>query len=188
MSLFKNISFLNEGQQADDYKLRKEAEKDSQEREELQRFEKRYGGNVGDKYGYEYLKHKYPSGKRSLMDSLDDESKSLKDMGRRIDARSKVYQHGENNPKSTEIREKKAMKNAGISDSEYRRLKKIDDWDYEETDDDIKFTNNLANTTRGRKAIMNLGGNQAEDAVNRHIRRHPKQYQESSLFESVEFI
>lgn len=43
-------------------------------------------------------------------------------------------------------------------------------------------------TKRGRDAIKNSNLLQAADAKNRHMRRHPEQYEESVIFNSINFI
>ena len=53
------------------------------------------------------------------------------------------------------------------------------------------YNPDLRNKARvANKNLTNLGFNSdtARDAANRHIRRHPKQYKEGTIFESVEFI
>lgn len=189
MSLFENISFINEGEQADTYKIRKEAEKDKQEREDMQRYEHRYSTDVGSKQTDQKLQKDYPDGKRSLMNSLKDEENSLKDLGRKIKAQNKVFKHLDDDNPNIDARNRRIAKNSGMSEKEYDRYMKINnDPDYDETEDDIKYSNDLENTDRFRRFAKNAGHAQAYDAVNRHMRRHPKQYKESGIFESVSFI
>ena len=122
MSIFKNVSFVNEGEQTEEYKARKAKEAEDKKKAEAEREKRRYketGLGPGNRFN------------------------GTNDYDRRI----KTLDVANN--------EHESRARAGYN-KEYKN-----------------FTNN----THG-----------ALDAINRHIRRHPDQYKESTIFESVQFL
>lgn len=124
MSLFENISFINEGEQAEEYKARKAKEKEEARDKEDDRVFHR------DKSWHD---------------------KDPKTRGRD----GNLY-----------ISKKKAIDDKA-RDIAYKNNPKVNAWML--YDDAMQHKRNV-------------------DAIKRHMRRHPDQYKESSIFESVQFI
>ena len=119
MSYYMNMSYFNEGEQADAYQWRKYKDKKDEEENERKRLDRRHSGGVG-------------SGRKK------DNTETT--IGRAVDAVDKV-------------------------------TNREDMWDAYRPDhkDHDKYRN-------------------AYDAANRHMRRHPKQYQECGIFSEVTFL
>ena len=176
MSIFKNVSFVNEGEQAEAYKARKEAERDKIENEDKERFERRYGNSpTGNKYRTDQYLDKHD--RRLSM------SKSLGDLSRSTKAKSKMYDYEESD--QFDQRQINAALKAGFSKSEIDTMKKMQNSDSDHADE---YFRNLQNTNKYKEFLRHSGRGEMYDAANRHIRRHPDQYKESTIFESVQFL
>ena len=194
MSLFENVYFLNEGEQAEEYKARKQKEKEEAEKKDKERFDHRYNNTTP---GYRYTDQYYNSKKeedkkRDTLHRLFDTSirhvNSAKEHLNASDTHMRLADMDDKNPELTRKRDHEAAKKAGVSPAVVDRLRKIDDWDYEETEDDEKFVKDFYNSEKGRNFVRLRGTGQSYDALARHKRRHPDQYKESGIFESVSFI
>ena len=60
--------------------------------------------------------------------------------------------------------------------------------DDDSSEAEANYMTNIRKTNRYKDSIRISGAMQAADALNRHMRRHPEQYKESGIFESVQFL
>lgn len=167
---FYNILF--EGQQADKYLADKVRAEKAKEKEELERAERRYGHTIdGHPIGAKYDSQNNPNRSfTSKKQRQKDEDRSINSM---LVFNRKIDQEYEN--------------------EDYRRMENIDpvlrrkaeNEDYTPTRKEVIKQNHQA------------GAYDDTDAINRHMRRHPDQWDgdkrikirsESGIFESVEFL
>lgn len=96
VNMFGNIAFLNEGEQAEEYKKRKNEEAAKKEQEEKEREERRYGGLEKDQH------HRFVGNQRHISDMSDSEQDrymdKMSDDERRASAAAYVANKNRNNP------------------------------------------------------------------------------------------
>lgn len=192
MSIFNNISFINEGEQAEEYKARKQKEKEEAEKKERDRIEGRAGYHRGDTK----IKH----GK-------------MVDVGEHLDKNNGI--HRELNPSKHISTSRSGSRNDHITIKEPHDYKY---WDKDHRDGDIGHHDSyelrrpskedIKRDESSRKVAKrqdysqynsredkDLARQNIRDTVNRNMRRHPENWkgskwigQESGIFESVQFI
>ena len=149
-----------EGKQAEEYKARKAAEKKKAEE---------FDSNPRNTDGY---RDPYNKGGRSVADymkgRMEDSKRNLKSLDIADREREKRYKKHENDFYKQTMYTYKQAKNKGKNSKDDPKMKELKD-----------------NVAKSEKDLHNItGGNfdRATDAINRHMRRHPEQYKESSIF------
>lgn len=170
MSLFENMSFLNEGEQVEKYKARKAEEKEEAEKKEKERDERRkYWG--GYKYGPDYRAANPDIDKHELQKRTEEDYK-------RDHATAELM---------TRYGDDRLLAKTGLSDKDIKKFNKIIN-----SEESIpKKISKLDKFEKHHKNELDEYDHQRRyiyDGINRHIRRHPDQYKESGIFESVQFI
>ena len=166
MSIFGNIAFVNEGEQADAYKARKAKEAEDKKKAEEERDKRRYGDPLnppGDKYR-----------------NSEDGAKKHEDLSREIRAgcindREERFRHYDDD------RDR---------DAYFRAMDKArGKYAASEQEKDAYEKAKAAYDVTSKNAYNYFKNKDyAKDATNRHIRRHPEQYKECGIFESVQFL
>lgn len=163
MSIFENIIFLNEARTKEEYLAQKQKEKEETEKADREHFEKRYGRDINNTIS--------PSGMGGA-NTVGNKYKT-----------AEYLVNGKNNM-SPEYFKK------GAND-DFRRGK-IDD-EAKKKAEAIKIDKDLRYVTKKdieehRDKFRKSNILQTADAKNRHMRRHPEQYEESTIFGSLNFI
>ncbi len=169
MSIFSNIAFIHEGEQAEEY-LRKKQEKIDKEKE---KDAKRYGTMERDSDGGVY----YSAGSRYKVDVIDTKDPKLR----------KAIEHGN---RMEELREKypnAVPKNATKKDEEIldRAERRFEN---EKTYGDRIATKRFGDPDDINSIKKAQAYGSASDAACRYYRRHVRGKNESSIFESVQFL
>ena len=140
------IYSINEGQQAEEYKARKEKEKHEDQNKYKDQALRRYpspANNWKDNYGKQYTT-KNPTERKDVDAALAGDKGAAARASDGFDKDSR-----------------RMSKSSSIGNRDYYS---------------------------GKRPMNGEENARANDAINRHIRRHPKQYKEGTIFESVEFI
>ena len=193
MSIFNNISFLSEGEQADAYKARKAKEEEDKRKAEEERVDRRAGYITADA--------KIKGGKLVDVDPY-----------RRKNGIHKGYQYGDY--EKTINAERSGSTNTNVAthnnvenrywtrDERDGRTEHINTLETRSPSKDDKTRDKYAQKVAKRTAKPGLfpdvdkqrETDVVRDSVNKHMRRHPdkwkkdKQVHENSIFESVQFI
>ena len=189
MSIFDNVLF--EGQQADEYKARKEKEAADRHAKEMMRAD-RYdpvytGGRIEYSGPGDKDKYRNPSKSDKDRSSKAEELVNREEHRRGSDliSKQKAYSKASDKAKASEVNEPRPRGLfKGKEKKEHDTKIDIHNKDVEARDKKkAEFDQVLKSYNRVRD-----NEDVAIDAANRHIRRHPKQYKESGIFESVELV
>ena len=214
MAIFDSVLF--EGQQADEYKARKEKEKADKKAAEKANEDRRYNRDYyyGDSYAYQSPGHKKMSNsffsepdnsnlyrgegnRRDYMligkDDSDRSDKANKMVRDEKDKRYSEYDHKnkEYYDASSKARESEVNKPRPRGLFKGKEKKEYDARvDAHNKDVEVRDKKEKeSNNARDSYYRIRHDEERAVDAANRHIRRHPKQYKESvGIFESVELV
>ena len=198
MDIFSNIIFdeftLLEGEQAENYKKRKAEEKLAKDKADQERRDRRYPRKgamynaPGSKQSYSKSGERYKGqGDRvdyhmTTRDNFDRGYKATKLVSKDVDRR-----YEENDKARTAMQDYDAYHDIGDRPKGIFKGKEKKKWDEE---NEKNKSNKKALETEYKKANKNLHNTDSKvaiDAANRHIRRHPKRYKEST-FENIEMI
>lgn len=186
MSLFENISFINEGEQADAYKARKQKEKEEKRKAERERFDRRYkvDGNRAEYTGSKLHPDKKPNSDEEYdAMSTKDQDTYETDNKRHVDA--KEFRKDE-----SMRRDDNATRMTGLISHDVDRA-------YKHYDPLSRMMIAHRKTVDYADRLEKRDKMGATDAINRDMRRHPdrwkrdsegKPHRESGIFESVQFI
>ena len=190
MSLFENISFINEGEQAEEYKARKQKEKENEKYDQY-RIERRAGYHRDDtkvKHGKMIDVEEYLNKNNGIHKDLGSKEISTSRSGSRNDhitiKEPHDYKYWDKDHRDGDI---------GHHDSyELRRPSKED---IKRDESSRKVAKRQDYSQYNSREDKDLARQNVRDTVNRNMRRHPENWkgskwigQESGIFESVQFI
>lgn len=182
MSIFNNIIFdeftLLEGEQAEEYKNRKKREQYQNWKDKQNKHDMRYHGTKSDydkgEYGIKVKDTKKDNTSQKAKDIYSKEYKRREKLS--DDLVDKYHDHKQNNHPGE--RPNGIFK--GKEKKKYDEKKKA----YDEKEKELR---NKSYDEEERFRKYDMYHKEVKDTIDRHIRRHPKQYKES-VFENIEMI
>ena len=190
-----------EGQQAEEYKARKAAEVVTKKKEEDDHFNKRYGRMIQNDDDTTKVGNRYTPQMVANSSSNPNTEKGMKRDIERMDNAAEVLARVPEFKKldTMTISPDEAQKKYGLTDREKQAIEILQSVRKGQTKyDSVNFDalyNDINNASI--KIAKNAGMFTTADAINKHMRRHPDQWDgdkriktrsESGIFESVEFL